>query len=931
MADAFVPGARLAGRYRVIKLLGRGGMGAVYHAWDDALSIPVAIKTILPRLATDGYDAEVQAHRFKRELLLARQVSHKNVVRIHDLGEVGATKYITMAYVEGETLAARMRRIGPMPVPEALALVRQVAAGLAAAHDAGIVHRDLKPENIMVTPEDVAIVMDFGIAQPVDPTSITSGGAIVGTIEYMAPEQAKGEPVDARTDVYALGLVLYDMLVGRRRVRPGASPVSELLARATTAPPSPRSLGAPVPEATEAVVMCCLQTDAAARYPTAAHLAAALDDLTPEGWGCTSPAAPANLPSSARRRGWAWAAGGLVAVLAAAGAGRWVGERPLNSTSSGPREPMSVLVADFVNAVGDPTFDGLVEQALGVGLEGSSFITAFPRRDALRAAAQLPGKALNDQNARLVAMREGIQIVVTGRLESYGQGYRLVARAVTPGPNERTLHESTTIARGKDEVLPIVGRAAARLRNALGDATVNPEVVRPADTFTAASLDAARAYVEGQELLAEGRQGDALAAYQRAVDADPSFGRAWAGQGAVLNNLGRIEEARDAYKRALARVDFMTEREVMRTRAAYYVVTRNAQMAWEESQALVKRFPADAAGLANLANAHFQRREFDQAIEVGRRAAAIFPNNVLRRNNVALFSLYAGRFDVAEAEAARTLELNADYPRARLALGLSQVARGELDRARETFTGLATVAGGRAFAAHGLADLALYRGRVAEAVAALEPAIASETSAAVKARLSIVLAEALGAQGNTAAALRVLQAVGPLADTATRFAAGRLLVALGRSADAGALADQLTGGLDPDTQALGAVLEAEIVLAAGDARGALARLGAARALTDSWWLRFAQGRAHLAAGRYAEADSEFDACFRRSGEAAAAFLDDLPTWRLIAPLHYYRGLAREGLGSPGAGESFRAFLALKAGGDESGGLVADARKRTSPR
>ena len=170
--DGLLAGARVGGRYTVIKLLGRGGMGAVYQAWDAELGIPVAIKTILQSGGDDPHASLLREHRFKRELLLARQVSHKNVVRIHDIGEVDGAKYITMAFVDGETLAARLRR-GPLPVSEALGLARQIASGLVAAHEASVIHRDLKPENVMVTPDGVAVIMDFGIARPVEPTAAT--------------------------------------------------------------------------------------------------------------------------------------------------------------------------------------------------------------------------------------------------------------------------------------------------------------------------------------------------------------------------------------------------------------------------------------------------------------------------------------------------------------------------------------------------------------------------------------------------------------------------------------------------------------------------------------------------------------------------------------------------------------------------------------
>ncbi|MEP7118621.1 MAG: serine/threonine-protein kinase, partial [Acidobacteriota bacterium] len=249
---ALPPGTKLGTRYTILKLLGRGGMGAVYQAYDDELEVAVAIKTILTGKGSDEFTRRDQVSRFKSELLLARQVTHKNVVRIHDLGEFRGLKYITMSYVAGETLTALIKRVGPLPVPQALALARQIADGIAAAHAVGVVHRDLKPDNVMVTPDGQALIMDFGIASPSE--SAKGGGEIVGTISYMAPEQATGQPVDARADIYAYGLICYDMLLGRQRLKKHEKPMDELRARFAAAPAAVRTVRSDVPEAFESVV-----------------------------------------------------------------------------------------------------------------------------------------------------------------------------------------------------------------------------------------------------------------------------------------------------------------------------------------------------------------------------------------------------------------------------------------------------------------------------------------------------------------------------------------------------------------------------------------------------------------------------------------------------------------------------------------------------
>src|SRR5438093_9523147 len=201
-------------------MLGSGGMGHVYKAWDEELTEAVALKVIRSEYAASS-DAAV---RFKRELSLARQVTHKNVVRIYDLGEMNGTKYISMPFIDGLDLATMMKG-GKLPLKLALSVARQVAAGLSAAHEAGVVHRDLKPANIMVNRAGVAILMDFGLARSAEATAYTAAGAVLGTLEYMSPEQAKGETATSRSDIYTLGLIYYELFTGGRPFR-GETPMS---------------------------------------------------------------------------------------------------------------------------------------------------------------------------------------------------------------------------------------------------------------------------------------------------------------------------------------------------------------------------------------------------------------------------------------------------------------------------------------------------------------------------------------------------------------------------------------------------------------------------------------------------------------------------------------------------------------------------------
>jgi tetratricopeptide (TPR) repeat protein len=904
-------------------------MGVVYQAWDAELGVAVALKVIRPEVLLDPESAGEVERRFKRELVLARQVTHKHVVRIHDLGELDGVKYLTMPFVEGENLADVLKREGTLPVSRALAIAKQIASGLAAAHEVGVVHRDLKPENIMIASDGGALIMDFGISRSVSGTgTATALGAVIGTLEYMAPEQAQGQAVDHRADIYSFGLVLYDMLTGRQRVARRDNPMSEIMSRLQHAPPGVRTLDAAVPEPVDRIVTRCLQVSADARYARTADLVADLEALTPDGHRLT----PAH-PVTASRTTVLAIAACLAVTLAAAGG--WVWRTSRVPAAVAPQEPVSVLIANFENRANEPLFDGLVEQALGVGIEGASFVSAYPRRDAVRLVSQIiPGGSLDEANAVLLARREGIKRIVAGSIGADGTRFNLAVKILDPAQSAALLTWDTS-ANGKEDVLNAVGRLAAKVRRELGDATANASQIKDAETFTAASIEAAHEYVRGQELQSAGDYEGALQRYRKAIELDPKLGRAFAGMGAVSSSLGRIDEAIGYYKQALGLIDRMTDREKYRTRSGYYLLVRDPQKANEQLEALVAKYPADSTALSNLAVASFLNRDMRRALELGRRASAIYPNHVLRRNNVALFAMYSGEFALAEQQATGVLQLNKEFAKAYLAVALSQLATGRPAEAEATWQSLRGISiAGRDFAAHGRADLAIFEGRLADASRLLEEEIAAQPAGRSKsttARLIVTLAEVRQLQGQHGEAVRLAdQALTTSAEQNIALLAGRVFILAGQPARGLDVAADLQRKLDREAQMYASLLTGEASLARGDARAAVGEFSDALKVSDSWIGRYGLGRAYLAADVFTDAQTEFDTCLSRKGEATTLLLDDIPTYRYIAWLQYYMGRAQEGQGSPTAKaaalESYKAFLAIKQKGDE-GGLVADARRR----
>jgi len=924
--NTLVIGDKIHNRYTIIGLLGRGGMGAVYKAWDDELAVPVAIKTILLSPGSDPGALEDMERRFKREAQLARQITHRNVVRIHDIGEINRMKFLTMALVEGETLSAMIRRVGPMPVRDVMALARQIADGLVAAHEVGVIHRDLKPSNVMVSPGGQAYIMDFGIA--VGATTATKSAVIAGTLEYMAPEQSQAGAIDGRADLYAFGLILYDMLTGSARLKGVDQPMSEMLSRLHTSPPPITATRPEVPEPLDALIQKTLRPKPADRFRDAAELQSALSALADDGHTRRELTAGA----MSRRTTIAIAAGAVLITAVAAGTAWRLSTRVPPPPPEQPK-PISVIVSNFENRTGDPIFDGLVEQALTVGIEGASFINAYPRSNAIRLAQQFPDKTLTPNTARLIAMREGMGAVITGGIEKNPKGYRLDLKALKPDTTDAKLFDAFVEASSKDDVLNAVGRLAVRVRSQLGDPSVNSDQININETFTANSLEAASFYVQGQNLLAEGKPEQALAAYQKAVALDKDLGRAWSGMGAVANNLRQRDKAKEYYGKAMTNIDRMTEREKFRTRGSYFAAIGDAEQARVQNEQLVAKFPSDAAGASNLALAYFNQFKFARALELGRQAASIYPGNVLRQSNVALFALYASDFETAAKQAAEVLKLNKDYPRGHLVIAMTQLAAGNIDQAAATYRAMRTLpAPGNDFAVVGLADIARYRGRLEEAASLLTDALASEKGLTPRARFTIALAAARHAQGRSADALKLVNGIKIAElDNAGVAALGELFASTARAREANAAADELLRRGSSDARAFGSVVRAQVAFANNNTDEALRILTDVRKDVDAWLVRFWLGRTYLAQNKIPEADSEFEACLSRRGEGAAVFIDDFPTFHRLLDAYYYQGLTREGLKSDRAIEFFKTFLAPKEGGDETGGLVADARKRVAGR
>jgi tetratricopeptide (TPR) repeat protein len=918
-------------RYQVISLLGVGGMGAVYHVWDTELGLSLALKVIRPE--TDPSAALELERRFKRELVLARQVTHTNVIRIHDLGEIDGIKYITMPFVHGTDLARLLAAEGKLSVARVMSLARQIVSGLKAAHEVGIVHRDLKPANILIDDSEKAIVTDFGIARSTSAgTFATAAGSIMGTLAYMAPEQATGKPVDQRADIYAFGLILSEMLVGKRGSSGGDTALALLIERASRAAPRLRSIDPSIPEPLDQLVARCVEPDAAARYQTTKDLEVALDRLDADGHerhvAVVEPPKP--------RPRWPSVAAAIALGLAI-GLGALIFVRPWTSgppPAPAAHEAVSVLIADFDNQANDPVFTGSLEQALNIAIEGASFIASHSRASAQQVVQQLrsPGAPLDEAGARLVAQREGINYVLTGAIATRGSGYTLTVRAIDPANGNETAKAEQAVA-DKSDVLKGVQSVAAKLRAALGDTTPESAQRQRAETVTAASLEALQNYSLAQDLSATGRWEQSIEHYRKATEFDENFGRAHSGWATALYNLGRRDEAAERWKKALPLMDRMTDREKYRTLGAYFLGPGlSYKEAIDNYTKLVASYPTDRAGEANLALAFFQTLDLPRAIEHGRRSVEIYPKDTRARNNLALYLMYAGDFKAAAAEAQTVLEQNPSQYKAYLPLAAAAFTSSDLAGARDAYGRMAKIGpAGASLSNLGLADLAMYEGRWVEAGKILQTGIAGDEKSnnrVARAAKLIALAEVRLADGQSSQAVAAAKdALSLIREDATLVPAALVLLKAGRIPEARAIADDLAKQFQPRSRAYGAIVSAEISRASGRLVEGMDALVPAQRLGDLWLGRLALGVINVEAGRYAAALGELNQCLKRQGEATAVFLDDVPSLRQQAPLRYWLARAQEGVSNTAAAaDTYRAFLALRPESARDP-LAADARKR----
>jgi eukaryotic-like serine/threonine-protein kinase len=894
-------------------------MGEVYKATDINLKRAVAIK-VLP--ASVAGDADRLA-RFQREAEVLASLNHPNIATVYGLEDSGEIRALIMELVDGPTLADRITQ-GPIPLSEGLPIAKQIAQALEAAHGQGIVHRDLKPANIKVRPDGTVKVLDFGLAKATEASSgsvdlansptitspaMTTGlGMILGTAGYMSPEQARGKPVDRQTDIWAFGCVLYEMFTGQAAF--AGETISDTIARLLEREPDWQALSASTPVKIRDLLRRCLEKDQQRRLRDISDARIEIEDAS----------------TAQRRQGRVMKLPVAAATLAVVGLAAATLYFTRTAAPAKAHDPVTLLIADFANNTGDTTFDHTVEPMLRLALEGAGFINAYDRSRVRTTFGVQPSEKFDEAAARQLAMKHAIGVVLSGTIDRAGDAYEVSVKLAQPiSGNVATT--AKTLASTKDQVLSAVTKVAVMVRNALGEKTPEVDQLFAMRSISTGSLEAISHYAAGIELQSKGKYDEAIRKFQKAVEIEPNFGLAYNSLSVNLKNVGRIRESEMYAKEALRHLNGMTERERLSTRGNFYRITGDLQQCITEYGELIARYSADTVAHNNRALCLSRLRDFRGAMEEARQALKILPNHMTYRANLALFANYLGDFATAEQEIRSIPQPTAG---ALQALPLSLVGQGRLAEAAESYEKLSAMgAFGASFGAAGLGDLAVYEGRFSDAVKIFDHAATEAMKADnldVAALKFAALAYAQLSRGQNAAAIAAAdKALANSNALSVRFLSARILVEAGASAKAQPIASSLASELATEPRAYGKIIEGDIALTKQELQQAIKLFTEANGVVDTWIGHFDLGRAYIEGHAFAQADSEFDRCIKRRGEALL-LVDEDPTYGYLPPAYYYLGRAREGLQVAGFADSYGTYLSIR-GESVEDPVVREVRQR----